>query len=95
MNTTKAKHFHLIEDMDIAALTFAAVERVEAFASDIKAVVSTWVFLCPRFFHQTTRRQAVRIAAGLAGQSINPLPATHKRFGEKLDQHRILVRCGS
>jgi hypothetical protein len=27
--------------MDIAALTFAAVERVEAFASDIKAVVST------------------------------------------------------
>jgi uncharacterized protein YjiS (DUF1127 family) len=42
MNTTKAKHFHLIEDMDIAALTFAAIERVEAFASDIKAVVSTW-----------------------------------------------------
>ncbi|MDH3760736.1 MAG: DUF1127 domain-containing protein [Gammaproteobacteria bacterium] len=42
MNTMKAKHFHLIEDMDIAALTFAAIERVEAFASDIKAVVKTW-----------------------------------------------------
>jgi uncharacterized protein YjiS (DUF1127 family) len=24
MSTLKAKHFHLIEDMDIAALTFAA-----------------------------------------------------------------------
>ncbi len=43
MSTIKAKHFHLIEDMDIAALTFAAVERVEAFASDIKVGVRTWV----------------------------------------------------
>lgn len=43
MSTLKAKHFHLIEDMDIAALTFAAVERVEAFAGDIKAVVRTWI----------------------------------------------------
>ncbi len=43
MSTMKAKHFHLIEDMDIAAMTFAAVERVEAFASNIKTGVKTWI----------------------------------------------------
>ncbi len=43
MSTMKAKHFHLIEDMDIAALTFAAVERVEAFAGSVTAVVRTWI----------------------------------------------------
>jgi uncharacterized protein YjiS (DUF1127 family) len=35
MSTLKAKHFHLIEDMDIAALTFAAV--------NVKAVVRLWI----------------------------------------------------
>lgn len=43
MSTLKAKHFHLIEDMDIAAMTFAAVERVEAFGANVKAVVRTWI----------------------------------------------------
>ena len=43
MSTMKAKHFHLVEDMDIAALTFAAVERIEGFAATISQVARTWV----------------------------------------------------
>ena len=43
MSTLKAKHFHLIEDMDIAALTFAAVERVEAFGASVKEIVRSWI----------------------------------------------------
>ncbi len=43
MSTFKAKHFHLIEDMDIAALTFAAIERIEEFAVNVKAVVRLWI----------------------------------------------------
>lgn len=43
MNTMKAKHFHLIEDLDIAALTFAAIERIEGFAATIKQGLSLWV----------------------------------------------------
>ncbi len=43
MSTLKAKNFHLIEDMDIAVLTFAAIERVEGFAVKVKDVVRTWI----------------------------------------------------
>ena len=43
MSTLKAKHFHLIEDLDIAALTFAAVERIEGFAATIMRGVKLWV----------------------------------------------------
>ncbi len=43
MNTLKAKQFHLIEDMDIAAMTFALVERVEALTAKAGNVVQTWV----------------------------------------------------
>ena len=43
MSTLKAKQFHLIEDMDIAALTLAAVERVEAVAVKVQTVVGTWI----------------------------------------------------
>ncbi len=43
MNTVKAKHFHLIDDMDIAALTFAAIERVEAFAINVRQTLATWI----------------------------------------------------
>ena len=42
MSTLKAKQFHLIEDMDIAALTLAAVERVEGFAAKVNGTLSTW-----------------------------------------------------
>jgi len=43
MNTLKAKHFHLIEDLDIAALTFAAVERVEGFAVKVNKLARLWL----------------------------------------------------
>ena len=43
MSTLKAKHFHLIEDLDIAALTFAAVERVEGFAVKVNKQVRLWL----------------------------------------------------
>jgi uncharacterized protein YjiS (DUF1127 family) len=43
MSTLKARHFHLIEDLDIAALTFAAVERVEGFAVTVSHVARTWL----------------------------------------------------
>ena len=43
MTTLRAKHFHLIEDLDIAALTFAAVERVEGFAAKITGVTKLWM----------------------------------------------------
>ena len=43
MNTVKAKHFNFIEDMDISALTFAAIERVEAFGVATAKVVQTWI----------------------------------------------------
>lgn len=43
MTTLKAKHFHLIEDLDIAALTFAAVERIEGFAAKITQGPRLWV----------------------------------------------------
>ena len=42
MSTIKAKHFHLIEDIDISALTLAAVERVEAFSAQVLTIARTW-----------------------------------------------------
>ena len=43
MSTLKAKHFHLIEDLDIAALTFAAIERIEGFAATVSGGIKLWV----------------------------------------------------
>ena len=40
--TTKTRNFHLIEDLDIAALTFAAVERIEGFAATVKRGIQLW-----------------------------------------------------
>ena len=42
MSTLKAKQFHLIEDMDISALTLAAIERIEAFAVKVTGTLSHW-----------------------------------------------------
>lgn len=42
MSTIKAKQFHLIEEMDIAALTLAAVARVEAFSAQVLEIARTW-----------------------------------------------------
>ena len=43
MSTLKAKHFHLVEDLDIAALTFAAIERIEGFAASVSGGIKLWV----------------------------------------------------
>jgi uncharacterized protein YjiS (DUF1127 family) len=43
MSTLKAKQFHFIEDMDISALTLAAIDRVEAFGVAIAKLVQTWL----------------------------------------------------
>ncbi len=43
MSTLKAKNFHLIEDLDIAAATFAAIERVEGFVAKVTGSVQLWV----------------------------------------------------
>ena len=43
MSTLKAKHFNLIDDMDIAAMTFAAIERVEAIGTKVADVLRLWV----------------------------------------------------
>ena len=43
MTTLKAKQFHLIEDMDISAFVFAAVERVEEFAARLSGILRLWV----------------------------------------------------
>ena len=40
---TKVKQFHLIEDMDISALTLAAIERVEAFGVTVGKLIQTWI----------------------------------------------------
>ena len=42
MSTLKAKHFHFIEDMDIAATVFAVIERAESFAAHVNGIFSTW-----------------------------------------------------
>ena len=43
MSTLKAKQFHLIDDMDIAATTFAMIERVEGFSTKAVDIARTWV----------------------------------------------------
>ncbi|MCP4877089.1 MAG: DUF1127 domain-containing protein [Gammaproteobacteria bacterium] len=43
MSTLKAKQFHLIEDLDIAALTLAIIERVENVSKATISMIRTWV----------------------------------------------------
>lgn len=43
MSTLKAKQFHFIDDMDIAALIFAAVDRIEGFAGKVQKTIGTWI----------------------------------------------------
>ena len=42
MSTLKAKHFHFIEEMDIAAVVFALVERVESSVAQVKNTFRVW-----------------------------------------------------
>jgi uncharacterized protein YjiS (DUF1127 family) len=43
MSTLKAKQFHFIDDMDIAATTLAAVDRVAGFSAKVGNVARTWI----------------------------------------------------
>jgi uncharacterized protein YjiS (DUF1127 family) len=43
MSTIKAKQFHFLEDMDIAALALAAVERVEVVTNQMTNIARTWI----------------------------------------------------
>lgn len=43
MSTLKAKQFHLIEDLAIAAATLAVIERVEAIAAKVNGTAKMWV----------------------------------------------------
>jgi len=61
MSTLKAKHFHLIDDLDIAAITFAAIERVEGFATQAANTARTWVR------RSNDRRMLVRMSDHMLG----------------------------
>ena len=43
MSTLKVRHVSFIEDLDIAALTFAAIERIEGFAATVSGGIKLWV----------------------------------------------------
>jgi uncharacterized protein YjiS (DUF1127 family) len=40
---TKVRNFSLLEDMDVAALTFAAIERIEGLAATVIGGIMLWV----------------------------------------------------
>ena len=61
MSTLKAKQFHLIDDMDISAITFAAIERVEGFATKAANITRTWVR------RSNDRRMLVRMSDHMLG----------------------------
>jgi uncharacterized protein YjiS (DUF1127 family) len=43
MSTLKAKQFHFIDDIDIAASTLTVIGRIEEFATRAGNVAHTWV----------------------------------------------------
>ena len=43
MSTLRARYFHLIDDLDIAALALAAVNGVENIATKVSHVPMTWI----------------------------------------------------
>ena len=43
MSTLRAKQFHLIDDMDIAAATLSLTDRVGNFVVKVNQVLRTWV----------------------------------------------------
>ena len=42
MSTIKARNFQLIEDLDIAAIAYGIVARIEAFALKAKVTAGVW-----------------------------------------------------
>ena len=43
MSTLRARYFHLIDDMDVAALALAAINGVENIAAKVSHVPMTWI----------------------------------------------------
>lgn len=51
MSTIKARQFHLIEDLDIAAITYGIVEKFEAFARKIIHTINVWTSRSRERYH--------------------------------------------
>ena len=43
MSTLRAKQFHFVDDIDIAATTFVVIDRAESVVTKINNVFRTWV----------------------------------------------------
>jgi len=71
MSTLKAKNFHLIDDMDISALTLAAIERIESFAAKVKLIVMTWIRRSHERRMLSMMNQHMLDDIGLTAQDIN------------------------
>jgi len=67
MSTLKAKHFHFIDDLDIAATIFAAVERIEGFALKLQNTVGTW----------NRRSNERRLLATMSDRMLRDIGLTH------------------
>lgn len=66
MSTIKARHFHLIDDLDIAALALALVERIEAISVKVVSILRTWV----------RRSQDRRMLASMSGHLLDDIGLT-------------------
>lgn len=77
MSTLKAKQFHFLDDMDIAATTLAAVERIEGFATRTSNVFRTWI----------GRSQDRRMLAQMNDHLLNDIGLTHYDVKLETDKH--------
>lgn len=77
MSTLRAKHFHLIEDMDIAAMAFAAVERIEAVAGNVTSVFKTWA----------RRSSDRRVLAMMSDRMLNDIGLNHFEVRKEVDKY--------
>ena len=67
MSTLKAKQFHFIDDLDIAALIFATVERIESVLVGIRKTLGTWI----------RRSNERRVLAMMNQRMLNDIGLTH------------------
>jgi len=77
MSTSKVNHFHLIEDMDISAMTFAAIERIETFAVSVTTVLNTWI----------RRSNERRLLAMLNGRMMDDIGLSYHEVRAEVDKY--------
>ena len=77
MSTLKAKQFHLIDDMDISATTFAVIERVEGFATRANNILRTWI----------RRSNERRLLAQMNERMLNDIGLTHFDVSLETDKY--------